>query len=478
MKIPTCKFVLVWAFSWALGLTALVPIVNYLTPLLNPAYNNAYTPDVYWRLVLYWHGMIFMPLIISLSALGCSIFGLYKEEMGFPGRLIKESILIGGPIAIVLAGIGGLFDIYDRFIFGIPLWTQITAFLIGDEIAIALIVAFIAKAFKARLSSLKIIYLFMAYAVFLTLISAILGHIAGWITWFGPWPSFVASYINQTMYPVLGFYNVTTVITWTENVTSSHSHLMLPVIMAGIVVLVAYVYGLLGTSISRRVKYLTYAGIAIMAGAMLAATVIYIISGVGNYSIPTLFSSGPNDINGLAMDDVITGTIGWGALLILVAFIGYAKANRRLNDPFIISLITAAILIYLTIPVTGYWIEFHETFYGAAGALPSAPGAAFDAAYTRFHQDFGFFLLPALITAIVTFEVFRISGRDRVLIGYLFTTGEIISFIAGELYSMVFISQSLLILAGFGLALMAVGGIMGIRYIIKYGTACPEIPWS
>jgi len=196
-----------------------------------------------------------------------------------------------------------------------------------------------------------------------------------------------------------------------------------------------------------------------MAVAMLVAAVIYIISGVGNYSIPTLFSSGPSDINGLAMDDAITGIIGWGALLVMIALIWQARGKGMLRDPLFISLITGWILIYLTIPVTGYWIEFHESFYGVAGALPNAPGVAFDFPYTRFHQDFGFFLLPALITAILTFEIYGISGKERALTGYLFIFGEIISFVAGELYSLVFLSAPLLILAGFGAALMAAGGI-------------------
>ena len=471
MRVPTCKFIMIWSFSWALGLIAIFPVLNYLTPFLNPAYNNAYTPDIFWRLVLYWHGAIFVPLIVALAALMCSVFDLYQMK-GFPGLLIRDSVFIGGIIAVPLAGIAGIFDVYDRFLLGIPLWSQIVAFLVGDEIALALVAAFAVKAFQISSKSLKMVNSFMAFAVFLTLISAFMGHIAGWITWFGPWPSFVGNYINQTMYPVLGYYNKTAVITWTEDVVTSHSHLMLPVIMAGIVVIVAFVYGLLNAP--KGIRYLTYSGIAVMAVAMLAAAVIYIISGVGNYSIPTLFSSGPNDINGLAMDDAITGIIGWGALLIMIALIWQARGKGMLRDPLFISLITGWILIYLTIPVTGYWIEFHDSFYGAAGALPNAPGAAFDFAYTRFHQDFGFFLLPALITAILTFEIYGISGKERALTGYLFIFGEIISFVAGELYSLVFLSAPLLILAGFGAALMAAGGIIGIRYLVKCKKGCPR----
>ncbi|MGC9071558.1 MAG: hypothetical protein ACP5HK_02530 [Acidilobus sp.] len=56
-------FVALWNVAWALGLTAIIPAINALTPLLNSNYNNVWTPDVYWRLVLYWHGAVFMPIV-------------------------------------------------------------------------------------------------------------------------------------------------------------------------------------------------------------------------------------------------------------------------------------------------------------------------------------------------------------------------------------------------------------------------------
>jgi hypothetical protein len=89
-------------------------------------------------------------------------------------------------------------------------------------------------------------------------------------------------------------------------------------------------------------------------------------------------------------------------------------------------------------------------------------------------RTLGFSLLPALITAILTFEIYGISGKERALTRYLFIFGEIISFVAGELYSLVFLSALLLILAGFGVALIAVGGIIGIRYLIKCKKGCPR----
>jgi len=69
------------------------------------------------------------------------------------------------------------------------------------------------------------------------------------------------------------------------------------------------------------------------------------------------------------MNDAITGIIGWGALLVMIALIWQARGKGMLRDSLFISMITGWILIYLTIPVTGYWIEFHETFYGAAEGI-------------------------------------------------------------------------------------------------------------
>jgi hypothetical protein len=62
-----------------------------------------------------------------------------------------------------------------------------------------------------------------------------------------------------------------------------------------------------------------------------------------------------------------------GVFLVMIALIWQARGKGMLRDPLFISLITRWILIYLTILITGYWIEFHETFYGAAGALPNVP---------------------------------------------------------------------------------------------------------
>ncbi|MDG6995628.1 MAG: hypothetical protein JRN52_06880 [Nitrososphaerota archaeon] len=269
------------------------------------------------------------------------------------------------------------------------------------------------------------------------------------------------------MYPVLGYYNQTAVIIFTENALTSHSHTMLPMIMAGIVALVAVVYGYQNWTKNQRI--VATFGFVVMSIAMIATIWIYWVSGVGNYSIPTLLTSGPGGINGVAADDVITALVGLGALFVLIALLMHSAKEKTqegktlLKDPLFLSVITAWIMIYLVIPITGYYIEFHQDFYSAAGA-----GFA---AFTRFHQDFGFFLLPALVTTVLIFETFGLKGATRKRIGLLYLAGEIITFVFGEVYTMVSSNPYLLGAAVFGGILMGMGVILGINFLRKPNVA-------
>ncbi|MCY0858825.1 MAG: hypothetical protein OWQ54_00170 [Sulfolobaceae archaeon] len=457
------RFVMWWSIAWALGLMAVAPIVNYFTPFLNSAYNNQWTPDVYWRLVLYWHGALFMPWVTVLACIICTTFKLDTIK-GTAYKLIRESIMYGGFIATPLAGIAGIFDVYDRFALGIPLWLQIIAFLIGDEMAIALIVTMFLypKVSGVGYDKVGLAYYTVLAALIGVLIAAFEGHIGGWITWAGPWPSFVSNYINSTMYSVLGYYNATAVITWTENVVTSHSHTMIPLILAGIVALISSIYGY--NEMKGSAKLISAAGFFIMIYMIIAVVWLYIVAGVGNYSIPTLFASGPNGVNGLAMDDTMTGMIGWGALLVLIGTGVYAHRQKKLDRSLLFILIAAA-LIYLTVPVTGYYIEFHESYFGFA-TPGQGPGWMYDAAYLRFHQDFGFFLLPMLITASLAFKYMGIEEKRKNLVNDLFTIGSIIAFIFGESYVFT-LNNVFLYLAFLGGAITAVGVLTGLLSTYK-----------
>lgn len=231
---------------------------------------------------------------------------------------------------------------------------------------------------------------------------------------------------------------------------------MLPLIMAGIVALVAMAYGY--REMKGATKYLAALGFIIMTYMIIAVTWLYIVSGVGNYSIPTLLASGPN---GLAMDDAMTGMIGWGALFVIIALLIHAKRTGTLDkSPFLWAMVTAGILIYLT--VTGYYIEFHESYYGFA-TPGQGPGWMNDAVYTRFYQDFGLFVLPAVVLALLAFKVMGLSMDQEKRVSYLLIAGMVLAFIFGEAY-FITLMPAMLYLAAVGAAVIWGGLALGLYY--------------
>lgn len=450
------KFVCLWSIVWAVGMAALSVIANYLTPFLDPSVNNQWTPDIFYRLNVYFHGGIFLPLITALAAL---VYIVFKLDLlgGIWGKLLKIFILAGA-ITIPIGAIGGLFDLSESSFFGIPSMISDLAFFIATIMAVLLIIAMIIypRASGRGYDKVGTPYYIVLFSVIGALIAGSFAYLASYIMVFGPSPPFVAQYINSTMYPSLGFYNDTAVITFTEGVITSHSHLMLPMVMAGIVGLIPAVYGY--QSWSGGKKFLSALGLIIMSFGMVISIWIYLLAGLGNFSPPTLFASGPGLVNGIAADDVATGIIGFGALLVLIGLLlkgGTSGKERTLKDMLFVSLLLAFVLVFLTIPVLGYFIEFNNSYYLFAGV-------SFMEAYTRFHQDFGFFLLPALVVTVLIFEVFGISGKIRERVGYLYVSGEIIAFIFGVLYSMVTLSPVYLDIALFGVVLIALGALVGV----------------
>ncbi len=444
---------------------AFAPVVNYLTPFLNPSYANQWTPDIYWRLVMYWHGGIFIPWIMVLAVLVCMTFKL-DDMPGASGKLIKESIFIGGFVAVPMAGIAGLFDVYDHFALGIPLWTQILAFILADEIAIALIIAMVNL---PRISGRGYARMGLPYYTILLGVAGagfavVMGHMGGWISWFGPSPPLFNQYINATMYPVLNYYNDTAIVTFTQNAVGGHSHLMLASLMAGVVGLVGSSFGYYDKW-SKGERAVARFGFLVMIFALLTAIWVYVVSGVGNFAIPSFFVSGPDGVNGVAGDDMVTGVVGLGAVFVLIGLVMYARKNSTaegkplLKDPLTLSLVIAWIFIYLVIPVTGFYINFNEAYF-------KGTGLNFDEAFSRFHQDFGFFLLPTLVTFVLALNRFGISGRIRRSIGYLLLAGEVLAFVFGELYSLVTTTSIALYLGVFGGVLIGAGILLGARYLM------------
>ncbi len=480
-KIFTFKFVLWWSIAWGLAVMALAPVVNLLTPFQDAAYANQWTPDVYWRLVMYWHGGLFVPWVTVLATLVAMAFKL-DSLGGISGKLVKDSILVGGFFAVPIAGIAGVFNVYDSFALGVPLWTQIMAFLVADEMAIALIVAMLSKARGAGgFRSVGLPFYTILVGVSGALVAAMMGHVGGWISWFGPNPAPVSDYVNATMYPVLNYYNSSAVVVFTEDVVGSHSHLMLVALMAGVVGLIGTFFGYANWSKTER--RIGGFGFSVMLVSLLAATWVYIISGVGNYSPPSFFVSGAN---GVAGDDIVTAFVGFGAFFVMAALIMHSSKALTVDgiplrrDPLFQALVVSWALIYLVIPVTGFYINFNETYF-------SGVGLNFDDIFTRFHQDFGFFVLPIVVTLILAVSASPVARSVRRPVGYLLIAGESVAFVFGETYALFTAGENFidvgqvqtafpvgaltLDLAVFGGVLIAVGGLVAAVNIRRTAVA-------
>ena len=198
---------------------------------------------------------------------------------------------------------------------------------------------------------------------------------------------------------------------------------------------------------ARRHSSCHYAGWAcgwVSSGPSHSAS-MYVWAGFTSWVIPALFTD-HNGANGVAADDLVTGFAMVGGLLALGGAL-MSRATRPLAPVLAATwgwMLTTGLVI-----VTGYWIEVHETHFGAGSS--SAPGAASDAVFTWFHQDVGLFLFPVM--AVVMLVTARyVLPKHQGPIAWTAIVGSTILFVGGMVY--VFIDQAL---HGTGYVLSTIG---------------------
>ncbi len=150
-----------------------------------------------------------------------------------------------------------------------------------------------------------------------------------------------------------------------------------------------------------------------------------------------MFVSGPDGINGIASDDIVTGILvmGGGVLVLLAFLLGGTLIHR----PTRLAAAWSWVLSFATVVVTGYAIEMNTEFFGADD--PSAAGAANDAIFTWLHQDIGLFLLPAIVLVMLAAELLIDRSKPLSWIGISTIAGITILFGGSLIY--VFVTPSL-----------------------------------
>jgi hypothetical protein len=366
-------FVITWLAAFSVGSLAIS------NPFASEARAGA-TPD-------YWHVMYLHALLIGMVGL-IALVVLQMFE-GYCTRHVRVGIVLGVVAATVLTAVGG---IWDTRVPGaeVAMWTQIAGFFALDEILVFLILGFIEAWRRGADAARSLPFITALLAAVSMLIAAVMGHLAGWILEFGDHPAILGRYAHFVGVPFA---------TFRDNLIGSHSHEMAVASMALVVAAAVYRFGYrAATGVSRALSRI---GMALVATGVVTMTAGYVAMAATSWSVPTLFQSA-DGTNGVAGDDILTGVLVMGGgLLALWPIVAraLAPAHARLGWLFPFAAAWAWTGVVLGVVIAGFWIELHETFFGAGSA--SARGAANDAIFTWLHQDVGLFLLPALIAVLL-----------------------------------------------------------------------------
>ena len=238
------------------------------------------------------------------------------------------------------------------------------------------------------------------------------------------------------------------------NLTASHSHDMVTAVIALAVATTVAAFGL-----ERQGSRLTKFGLWLVAFGTIVAAFVYVVGGFSVAQPPALFSGGPGGVNGLAGDDAITGVFVMGGGVLALIGLGLEALPDALHR-WGAALATA--ILFITVVGFGYFIEFHENLYGVGD--PTAPRAAADAVFTWFHQDFAFFMLPAIMTVMLALKWLAVDEKLRRGANWALLAGTFVAFIGGMLY--IFVSQARggvsFVITTIGFAVIIIGALLAI----------------
>jgi hypothetical protein len=218
------------------------------------------------------------------------------------------------------------------------------------------------------------------------------------------------------------------------NLITSHSHEIVVALLALLVAIMAHRFGY--SSLKAGAKTLAQVGGWFVIAGTILMTVIYVVGGITSAEPPTLFAFGPGGVSGLAGDDLVTGVgVMIGGLLLLLGLILNKSEKREALESqgtryTLAALVWSWLLLVLTMIGAGYYIELHEAYFGAGSS--SAPGATADAIFTFAHQDYAFFMLPALMVVLLLTNLVMHSREITIAWGSM--TGSFITFIGVMTY--------------------------------------------
>lgn len=346
--------------------------------------------DFKYTTAMYYHGLM-VPVLVLFYLLTVKILSL---------KMLNRRIYAAGSIlSILFVGIGSIFN-FEKGL-SVAAVIQITGMVITDILGIALVLALMVSAMtqNEEVKKIKAAFYLLVSSIVAILVAAPLGHLSGWAIDLGisSFPGVTALLQATGMKP--GNFQ--------DGLVSSHSHLIVAATLCGLVAIAAIRFGYQSlTGWKRRVST---SGLWMILISILLATIIYIISALFGWEPPTFFTSGPNGVNGIPIDDLVLIFGETGFLVLMVGlFLAPVQVGRKYVASFKLmnrmAIFLNWIFGFLGAVVWGLYIEFNETFYGAG--IPPASGALNDQVFIRAHLLYAFFLLPIIFSILfaVDFE--------------------------------------------------------------------------
>lgn len=394
--------------TWAtLAITAVMGALFFLVAF-PPAFDTFYEK-------MYFHA-IGIGIAALLAYLMLDAFGLeeYEPPIDFPIRYRAF-------LAVVFGAIGGLFALSPSIWTGWPdvgmLFFVVAFVLVADVGGAMLVELFILPRKKAgvysgdsrnvidyiwRLVPLtgadRAAYRGLSSAYWLAIISlasavvaAMIGFINLWVRAFGP--SIFGGFYGLFGLDQGGIQDAT---------LDPHSHMIALAIFGGIVAVAVLRFRALESE-SRVRRLVAAAGTWIAVAGVIGTTLILGAVAFLNYAPPTLFTNGPDGVNGIAGDDLVMTIVFAGAVVIAAAVL----ADRRFwrNGLRLTIVGTWLGMVAITV-VEGIFIELNHDQFG--GAL-----ATNDAAFSAAHPMTGIFLMIGLSLALLLLDFADVKGRAR-----------------------------------------------------------------
>ena len=372
----------------------IVAVLSFVTaPWLAPGNSGDLTAPLIW----FYHALM-LPAALLFLILCTRVFVLHPWVRYIVTHSALVAIFEG--IGFLILGYGTLHNVVSLTTFGfwviLPATLELTAatLLFVIDLAYAALVPPRGQPVSPQKAEITWVFFFTGVSV----ITWVVFGLAAAASQVGISWSFWAGAQHESTSTLIG------------NIITSHSHGMLPSFMAAIVILAAEAFGY-----SRLVgvrKQVARIGAGTMLGGIALYSGIYTIAGIGTFSIPAWFPSGPGGVNGIAMDDTMTGLVGIGALILAAAMLPELKGSfLRLSRTAVQRFNPVRLGVYLTylmataaMFIYGFSIEMNESQFGFA-TTSTASHVINDQIFTRSHLLFVFGSLPIIAVFLLAAEL-------------------------------------------------------------------------